>query len=126
MQLPSWVEHEIWNWSRWCWEGEHPGPRRMLDEPTACEFPPPAGWEEDIKDDVPINYDRAKKVQAIYDRLCLVEQRIVQSEYTRVNEYGNLPAHLRREKVCRQLKIKRLYLLLVLMDFRKRVMREFR
>lgn len=125
--FPSWVEQEIHNWARSQWEGEWPGPRRMLDEPPAiCEFPPQPGHEDDSEPvRIPVNHDRAKKVHVLYESLPLVEQRIVQAEYTRKAEYGDLPPHLRQDKACRLIGIRLPYYKVALGNFKQLVWREF-
>ncbi|MNY26199.1 hypothetical protein D3C86_1600320 [compost metagenome] len=82
--LPRWVEDEIHNWARSQWEGEWPGPGGpLLEAPSVCAFPPEPGHEEDDEPvRLPVNHDRARKVNRLYEALPLAEQRVIQAEYT--------------------------------------------
>lgn len=125
--LPRWVEDEIHNWARSQWEGEWPGPGRPVrDEPAVCAFPPEPGHEDDDEPArIPVNHDRARKVNRLYEALPLAEQRVIQAEYTRRNEYGDLPAHLRQDKACRVIGIGLPYYKVALGSFKQQVWRMF-
>jgi len=99
----------------------------MLEElPDFCDFPPhPGNWEESEPDPVPINYERAQQVHALYESLPLVEQRVIQAEYTRRAEYGDLPVHLRQASACRKLGIILPYYKIALGNFKQMVMERF-
>ncbi|QYJ23418.1 hypothetical protein KYT87_09445 [Achromobacter sp. ES-001] len=125
--LPRWVEDEIHNWARSQWEGEWPGPGRPVhDEPAVCAFPAEPGHEDDDEPPrIPVNHDRARKVNRLYEALPLAEQRVIQAEYTRRNEYGDLPAHLRQDKACRVIGIALPYYKVALGSFKQKVWRMF-
>ena len=125
--FPSWVVAEIENWARSQWEGEWPGPRPMLDDgPAICEFPPQPGHEDGYEPArIPVNHDRAKKVHVLYESLPLLEQRVIQAEYTRRAEYGDLPVRLRQDKACRIIGIGLPYYKVALGNFKQLVCREF-
>lgn len=126
--FPRWVEDELWNWSRWCWMGEwpHPNPNVKCASAERNYLPPPADEEEgdEIKP-IPVNCDRARKVQELYDALPLVEQRILQAEYPRRHEHGDLTASERISSVCRTLKIQATYYKISLGYAKEQVRREF-
>lgn len=126
--LPRWVEDEIRNWMRSQWEGDWPGPRRMAQAmPDVCEFPPQPGHDDDDEPIcIPVNHERAYKVHALYEALPLAERRIIQAEYTRRAEYGDLPAHLRQDKACRVIGITLPYYKVALGSFKQQVWRAFK
>ncbi|WMD20900.1 hypothetical protein RAS12_00585 [Achromobacter seleniivolatilans] len=126
--LPRWVEDEIRNWARSQWEGDWPGPRRMAqDEPDVCVFPPLPGHEdEDEPIRIPVNHVRASRVDGLYQALPLLERRVVQAEYTRRADYGDLPAHLRQDKACRVIGITLPYYKVALGSFKQQVWRVFK
>lgn len=126
--MPRWVEDEIHNWARSQWEGDWPGPRRMLHEtPDVCEFPPLPGHDDDDEPlRIPVNHERARRVHALYEALPLLEQRVVQAEYTRRADYGDLPAHGRQDKACRVIGITLPYYKVALGSFKQEVWRAFR
>ncbi|CAB3637434.1 hypothetical protein CEY09_14925 [Achromobacter marplatensis] len=126
--LPRWVEDEIRNWMRSQWEGDWPGPRRMAQAmPDVCEFPPQPGHDDDDEPiRIPVNHERACKVHALYEALPLAERRIIQAEYTRRAEYGDLPAHLRQDKASRVIGITLPYYKVALGSFKQQVWRAFK
>jgi hypothetical protein len=120
---------ELCNWSRWCWTGAMPGPGGMncasLERQYATphyelapgegyckpgkgkeEFPPEA--ENELRP-LPVNHDRARAVDAIYQALPLIEQRIVQAEYTRRHEFDAETRKARMEEASAKLKISPVY-----------------
>ncbi|APX78828.1 hypothetical protein BUW96_13625 [Achromobacter insolitus] len=125
--LPRWVDDEIHNWARSQWEGDWPGPgREVPDEPAVCAFPPEPGHANDEElPRIPVNHERARQVHRLYEALPLVEQRVIQAEYTRRAEYGDLPAHLRQDKACRVIGIALPYYKLALGSFKQQVWRKF-
>ncbi|WP_313457208.1 hypothetical protein [Achromobacter sp.] len=126
--LPRWVEDEIRNWARAQWEGDWPGPRRMeQDAPDLCEFPPQPGHDDDDEPvRIPVNHERARRVNALYEALPLVERRVVQAEYTRRADYGDLPGHLRQGTACRVIGITLPYYKVALGSFKQQVWRTFK
>lgn len=125
--LPAWVEQELWNWSRWCWDGEWPIGTRPADPvPTVCDYPPREGEYDECQDaPAAICYDHAIQVNAAYETLPLVERRVIQAEYPRRREYGDLLPHQRRAKACRVIGINEIYYRIALADFKKTVWRMF-
>ncbi|MDH2052548.1 hypothetical protein [Achromobacter marplatensis] len=125
--FPRWVDDEIHNWARSQWEGEWPGPgRALLDEPTVCAFPPQPGHAHDDEPSrIPVNHERARQVHRLYETLPLVEQRVIQAEYTRRAEYGDLPARMRQEKACRVIGVSLPYYKVALGSFKQQVWRMF-
>ncbi|CUK21915.1 Uncharacterised protein [Achromobacter xylosoxidans] len=125
--FPRWVEDEIQNWARSQWEGEWPGPcGPMGEEPEVCDFPPKPGHEDDIElPRIPVNHERAREVHRLYEALPLVEQRVIQAEYTRRADYGDLPVHLRQDKACRVIGIALQYYKVALGSFKQQVWRKF-
>lgn len=125
--------HELCNWSRWCWSGPMPGPG-----PTDCaslerqyvtphyELAPgekyqnlydvPGGDEPqaDPPRPLPVNHDRARAVDAIYQTLPLIEQRIIQAEYTRRHEFEAETRKARMEEASAKLGIASTYFALAL------------
>jgi len=73
------AHQELRNWSRWCWSGAWPHPLPYGIDPSQLREDEPTG--------APPNVDRARRVDAIYQMLPLLEQRVVQAEYTRRHEY---------------------------------------
>ena len=61
----------------------------------------------------------------LYEALPLAEQRVIQAEYTRRNEYGDLPPHLRQDKACRVIGIALPYYKVALGSFKQQVWRMF-
>lgn len=124
--LPSWVEMELRNWGRWCWEGEWPGPGRPDDgAPEACAYPPELGMDDDPPPPIPVCYDRALKVNQLYEALPLVEQRVIQAEYTRRREYGDMRMHERHAAASRKLEISVAYYRIALNRFKHQVKEAF-
>ncbi|WP_254241330.1 hypothetical protein [Achromobacter insolitus] len=74
---------------------------------------------------IPVNHERARQVHRLYEALPLVEQRVIQAEYTRRAEYGDLPAHLRQDKACRVIGIALPYYKVALSSFKQQVWRKF-
>ncbi|WP_434642562.1 hypothetical protein [Achromobacter piechaudii] len=126
--LPRWVEDEIHNWARSQWEGDWPGPRRMLHEaPHACEFPPLPGHDDDDEPlRIPVNHERARRVHALYEALPLVERRVVQAEYTRRADYADLSASARQDQACPVIGIALPYYKVALGSFKQQVWRIFK
>lgn len=123
MQIPSWVEYEIQNWVRMVDEGPVPGPRRITQEPSKCIYPLQED-EDGEHDRTPINYERARRVDAIYDALNVNERRVVHAEYTR-KEYAKLPEHRKAEVASRDIGMALHHYKEVALGFRKSVWREF-
>lgn len=125
-EFPPCVEQEIQNWVRAEWSGEMPGPPRILAESNSCFWPPaPGDYEDEEIIKTPVMWDRARIVRAIYDGIPHEEQRVIQAEYTRIREFGNLPEQLRCEKACRLIGITTFYYRLALNGFRRSVMEAF-
>lgn len=129
--IPRWVEDEIWNWARAQWDGPGVGPKdgRIASAEGMYVAPPYTGPAED-EDDVesvriPVCHDRAARVGRVYGALPLIEQRVVQVEYTRRHEYPDLPAHLRRAAACRQLGLGQTYYRVAIGAFRLAIKKEF-
>ncbi|USP46987.1 hypothetical protein J5J84_13235 [Alcaligenes faecalis] len=122
MTIPAWVDDEIRNWSRMHWEGDYPGPRRVHMDSKDCLYPFRA-VDDDYEDQVPVNYERARKVEAVYQQLCHAERRVVQAESTRIKEYGNSTDHIRAERASRKIGVSPLYYRLALRDFKIKVWR---
>lgn len=129
--LPGWVQDEIWNWSRWCWLGDLPHPMPM----TTCasgERAFPSGIDRDDEEEappprpVPVNHDRARRVDGIYRSLPLAEQRVIQAEYPRRNEYGDKRMHERHAEASRKIGIGVAYYRVALGSFKQAVWRGFR
>lgn len=125
--LPSWVEMELRNWGRWCWEGEWPGPGRPDDdEPAVCQYPPAVGdYDESTPIPVPVCIDNALRVNRLYEQLPLVERRIIQAEYPRRHEYGDMRMHERHAAAARKLEISVAYYQVALGSFKQAVWRAF-
>lgn len=111
--LPSWVEAEIWNWCRHQWQGPMPGNLVWY------------GPEDDRPEPPPVLVAHAERVHKVYEALPLVEQRVVQAEYTRRKEYGDMAAHERVAAASRKLDIPQAYYRIALGSFKKAVMRAF-
>lgn len=129
--LPRWVEDELWNWSRWCWHGEwpHPMPKSRC---ASAEGGFPSGIDREEDDDEPpppirpVNHDRARIVQRLYEAVPLIEQRVIQAEYPRRSEYNDMRMHERHAAASRRLKISVAYYRVALGAFRQRIYQEFR
>lgn len=127
MQIPSWVEDEIQNWARMHWSGSMPGPRRVVREPRNCAYPlQEVEEEEEEQGNTSVNYERAQRVEGIYQLLPREDRRVLHAEYTRVKEYGNMPDHIRAEVASRKIGITVDYYRLALLNFRKKVWGVFR
>jgi hypothetical protein len=126
--LPRWVEDELWNWSRWCWLGEWPQPDPNVKCASAERaYRAPVDEEDDDEPRViPVNYDNARKVQVLYEKLVLVEQRIVQAEYPRRHEYAGLTASERITRACGKLDVSPIYYKIALGNMKEQVRRAFR
>ena len=123
---PKWIEDELHNWSRWCWLGDWPGPGKPDDdEPMACEYPPGPGMDDEPPPPIPVCYDHALIVNRLYEALPLVEQRIIQAEYTRRREYGDMRMHERHAAASRKLEISVAYYRVALGLFKQAVGRAF-
>lgn len=123
MQIPLWVEDEIQNWVRMVDDGPVPGPRRITQEPSWCIYPLQDEADEE-QDRTPINYERARRVDAIYNALNVNERRVVHAEYTR-KEYARLPEHRRVEVASSDMGMAVHHYKEVALRFRKSVWREF-
>ncbi|AZY49693.1 hypothetical protein C0J09_11485 [Bordetella avium] len=123
--IPRWVEDELHNWARSQWEGEWPGPGRPdHGAPVVCEFPPqPSDERNDAP--VPICHDRAHKVHALYEALPLIERRVIQAEYTRRREYGDMTIKERQEAASQIIGIPAAYYKIALGSFKIQVWRMF-
>ncbi|CUJ41644.1 hypothetical protein ACOTC8_30175 [Achromobacter xylosoxidans] len=119
---------EVWNWSRWCWMGDwpHPDPNlkcgsiergylREADEEEEDPEPKP----------IPVNIDRAQRVNRIYETLPLIEQRVIQAEFTRRHEYGEANARERRDMASAIIGIPPAYYQIALGLFKQKVKEEF-
>ncbi|WP_248293393.1 hypothetical protein [Achromobacter sp. Bel] len=97
------------------------------EAPDLCVFPPQPGHDDDEETvQIPVNQERARRVDALYEALPLVERRVVQAEYTRRADYGDLPAHLRQDKACRVIGITLPYYKVALGSFKQQVWRAFK
>lgn len=124
--------HELRNWSRWCWTGAMPGPGGMncaslerqyvtphyeaapgerYQGPDGVEYGEP---QPDAPRPLPVNHDRARAVDEIYQALPLIEQRIVQAEYTRRHEHAAETRKARMEEASAKLGITSTYFALAL------------
>ncbi|TAL89271.1 MAG: hypothetical protein EPN62_08710 [Candidimonas sp.] len=117
-ESPSWVETEMWNWSRYCWDGAwpHPLPTMSCASIERNYRPPPAiDSQEERRPKQIVNYPHALIVEGVYNSLPLVEQQIVQFEYPRRYEFdefnyrGELIRNVRLRNGCRRLGIKQVY-----------------
>lgn len=124
--FPRWVEDELWNWSRWCWLGEWPQPDPNVKCASAERAYQAPRHDDDEPRPIPVNHDHARKVQALYDKLVLVEQRIVQAEYPRRHEYAGLTAGERISRACRKLDVSQAYYKIALGYMKEQVRRAFR
>ncbi|WP_063568693.1 hypothetical protein [Achromobacter ruhlandii] len=128
--FPRWVEDELWNWSRWCWLGAWPHPNPNVKCASAeRNYITPVDTDESDEDEprpIPVNQDHARRIQIVYEGLVLVEQRVVQAEYPRRHEYGDLTASERMIVACRRLDISPIYYKIALGTMRERVRREFK
>jgi hypothetical protein len=136
------AHYELMNWSRACWSGEYPGPKN----PTCCRslenlyqaphYVPEDGEEFQRSEDeacanlpdpdrTPINFTRARTVQDLYEAWPLIEQRVIQQEYTRRHEYGDMRPHERAAAACRKLGIAEAYYKIALGAAREQVRRAF-
>ncbi|TAL90923.1 MAG: hypothetical protein EPN62_00885 [Candidimonas sp.] len=88
-EFPAWVEMEMWNWSRWCWDGPwpHPLPSTVCASMEHRYVPVHLGTDEPPARKTPINHERALVVESVYKKLPLAEQRVLQAEYPRRHEY---------------------------------------
>ncbi|HUH36691.1 MAG TPA: hypothetical protein VL027_01975, partial [Spongiibacteraceae bacterium] len=102
--MPRWVEDEIWNWSRSQWDGPGVGPEGVAL--GSAERHCPSGIDREADEQpprIPVNWDRARAVHRLYEALPLVEQRIIQAEYTRRWEYGDMRRHERHTAAARKI-----------------------
>jgi len=112
---------ELCNCSRWCWTGPMPGlgptdcaslerqyvtphyeptPGERYQDPDGVEYGEP---QPDAPRPLPVNQDRARAVDAIYKALPLIEQRIIQAEYTRRHEFEAETRKARMEEASAKL-----------------------
>lgn len=129
--FPRWVEDELWNWSRWCWLGEwpHPNPNVKCASAERNYLAPNEEDEEQEEDEprpIPVNHDHARRVQAAYESLVLVEQRVVQAEYPRRHEYADMTVSQRVANACRLLDISPIYYKIALGNMKEQVRRAFK
>ncbi|SSW66620.1 hypothetical protein AVE30378_02159 [Achromobacter veterisilvae] len=129
--FPRWVEDELWNWSRWCWLGDWPHPNPNVRCASAeRNYVAPTEEDEVDEDDeprpTPVHHDNARRVQAVYERLVLVEQRVVQAEYPRRHEYAGLTASQRITQACDYLGISSIYYRIALGNMKEQVRRAFK
>lgn len=125
--IPHWVEDELHNWVRSQWDGPGVGP--PLVSLGSAEKHCPSGIDRESDDEPPrvqVNWDRARAVHRLYEALPLVEQRIVQAEYTRRWEYGDLLAHQRRAAAARAIGVGPAYYRVALGMFKREVWEELR
>ncbi len=127
--FPRWVEDELHNWSRWCWLGDWPHPL----PPSRCasgERDYPSGQDREGDEPppavIPVMHERARAVNALYEALPLVERRIIQAEYPRRHEYGDMRMHERHAKAARKLDISLAYYRIALNSFKQSVWRAFK
>jgi len=125
--IPRWVEDELWNWSRWCWLGDWPGPGKSQDvDPAVCVYPPSEGdFDESEPAPIPVCIDNARRVNRLYEALPLVEQRVIQAEYPRRREYGDMMMHERHGAAARKIGIPLAYYQVALGLFKQQVVEEF-
>lgn len=129
--FPRWVEDELWNWSRWCWLGDlpHPNPDVRCASAERNYVAPSeenGADEDDEPRPIPVHHDNARRVQAVYERLVLVEQRVVQAEYPRRHEYAGLTASQRITQACDYLGISSIYYRIALGNMKEQVRRAFK
>ncbi|MEJ2897644.1 hypothetical protein ACLQ81_16900, partial [Bordetella avium] len=74
---------------------------------------------------IPICYDRAHKVHALYEALPLIERRVIQAEYTRRREYGDMTIKERQEAASQLIGIPAAYYKIALGSFKIQVWRMF-
>lgn len=88
-EFPAWVEMEMWNWSRYCWDGAwpHPLPSTVCVSIEHRYRPQGLGVDPEPPRKIPINQERALVVESVYKKLPLAEQRVLQAEYPRRHEY---------------------------------------
>ncbi len=120
--------HELCNWSRWCWTGAMPGPGGMNCASLERQYQTPnyelapgeaylnkegnpvaADMIDDEPRPLPANHDRARVVDAIYQALPLIEQRILQAEYTRRHEFDAETRKGRMAEASAKLEISQVY-----------------
>lgn len=126
--FPAFVVQELWNWSRWCWTGEWPHPM----PPQACgsvERAYPSGQDREGDEPprpIPVCVETARRVQILYDFLPLAEQRIMQEEFPRRHEYGDMKPHERQDAAARKIGISLAYYKVSLNHIKSLVWNEFR
>lgn len=124
--LPRWVNDELHNWSRFCWMGEWPHPKPLMDCASAERAYRSPDWEGDPSPYIPVNVDRARRVQAIHDSLPLPEQRVMQAEFPRRHEYGDMRQHQRITSASLKIGITEAYYRIALCNIKQEVFKEFR
>lgn len=124
--IPSWVEGEIENWVRSQKSGELPGPPVINPKPTFCAWPRGEGdFGKDAPSLLPFIWERAMRVQAIFESLPLVERRMVAQEYLVSTRYDPRPVTHTDQGICFALNVPMIYLKLALNSFRRQVWKEF-
>ena len=86
--MPDHVRGEIENWIAWSWDGEDPAP----GQPARCysaegRYLAPATDDEEREPRRVICYERAERVQEVYDRMPLLTRRVLRYEYTQRSNY---------------------------------------
>jgi len=85
------VNHEIWNWVAWCWQGNDPWPRmprRCLSAEGGYLPESVIGREEEARKPRRIvNSEHAQRVQHIYDDMPQLTRQILRYEYTQRAAY---------------------------------------
>ena len=90
--MQDWVKAEFVNWSRWCWQGPHPGPAVQTRAASAEGRYVPVGKsaaedrqdEEADKKEAEPNRAHAERVERVYRTLLTdMERRIVAAEFPR-------------------------------------------
>lgn len=79
---------EIENWIAWCWEGQDPVP----GSPSRCysaegRYLAPAMNDEGREPRRIVNNERARRVQAVYDRMPQLTRQVIRYEFTQRAAY---------------------------------------
>lgn len=111
--MEDWIEAEFRNWSRWCNFGGTILPwgisaAVLFDENTVPQ---------------PINEDRARRVQQVYDDAAKVERKVLQAEYISPYQYRRTVSVA---AAARKLEISVPSYEMLLSDMKRRVEKVFR
>ncbi|HBP27929.1 MAG TPA: hypothetical protein DD666_00755 [Advenella kashmirensis] len=101
-ELPMTADDLLHNWARGEWAGDYPWPL----PPNRCasaegDYQAPSDLDQPDPPPPPINWDLHRLVHAYYTNLARMHQRILQAEYTRRHEFGDLSKNARQEKAGR-------------------------